>query len=791
MQKDLQLLILPNELKKEFLKKRNQEGKLNSLKLMTLQEFIEKITYTYSNETIYYVMKTYHVKEDIAKTYLENTYYVEEKTYQNEKLNFLVKLKKELKEKKLLKEDTMFQNYIQTHKVGVLGYPYLERYEKSILDTYHVQEIPFDLPKEERIIPCYACNTMEEEIAFVANEIRNLYEKGIPFSKIKLMNVNQDYYHAIQKIFGFYHIPYEKPKESIYGTLMSHAFLDHLNLPKEELWEFLETHFTNKETIPLKEQLQAILNHYTWCENLEEVRELIEKELKETFLEEPSFEESVELLPFELFKDSECYVFLIGCNQGILPKIYQDEEFITDSMKNEVPLSTTTEKNKLFYLKAIYQIEQLPNLIISYKLNTPFEEYLPSSILRDLKVEEIKPENKSFLHYSKLYDALNYAKELDDFYKYGTMTKTIPIYQKTFSSFPYLSYQNDFTGISKEALFERLKNHLTLSYTALDSYYRCPFRYYVSRILKCDPYEETFPLFIGNLFHSVLKNAFQENFDFEKEWNVYLKNSNRSFSFQEQFFLTRLKKELLFDIETIQKQNQEIGLKQQLHEEEVFISYKEEIPVNLKGIIDKIYYDEVEGKLLSSIVDYKTGVLHTDFSSILYGVNMQLPIYYYLLKHHSKMKDASLIGFYLQKIVSEETVLKERETRECQKEKSLRFVGYSTNKENLLKQFDSNYQESTLIKGMKVGKNGFYSTAKVLSDKELQTLYNIVEKNIQNGISSILKGEFPIHPKVIGTENKGCENCPYSDLCFKKERDKIYLKEQKDFKFLEEGENNA
>ena len=61
-----------------------------------------------------------------------------------------------------------------------------------------------------------------------------------------------------------------------------------------------------------------------------------------------------------------------------------------------------------------------------------------------------------------------------------------------------------------------LNNELTLSYSSIDNYYKCAFKYYLNNILKIDEFEETFYTIIGSLFHYVLSKMNNDNFDLDK-----------------------------------------------------------------------------------------------------------------------------------------------------------------------------------------------------------------------------------------------------------------------------------
>ena len=80
-------------------------------------------------------------------------------------------------------------------------------------------------------------------------------------------------------------------------------------------------------------------------------------------------------------------------------------------------------------------------------------------------------------------------------------------------SYNYLKYDNKFTKINVESLKKYKNNYLTLSYSSIDAYFHCAFKFYISNILKLNIYEENFMNYIGSLFHFVLSKYYEKDFD--------------------------------------------------------------------------------------------------------------------------------------------------------------------------------------------------------------------------------------------------------------------------------------
>ena len=187
---------------------------------------------------------------------------------------------------------------------------------------------------------------------------------------------------------------------------------------------------------------------------------------------------------------------------------------------------------------------------------------------------------------------------------------------------------------------------------------------------------------------------------------------------------------------------------------------------------------------LVSIIDYKTGSITTNINDLKYGLSMQLPIYLYLAKN-SKLKNVQIAGFYLQKILNNEISRDNQNSYLELKEENLKLQGYSNSDIAVLSKFDSTYDASKVIKGMRTTSKGF-GTKKILNDLQMEALSNLAEKKIEEAISGIITADFSIHPKRIGKDNLGCKYCCYQDICFMSEKDIVDLEEYKNLEFLEE-----
>ncbi len=762
------VVVCPNDIKKEILQKKKT---LTHTKFMTKEEYKRRYFFSYTNQTLHYLMEKYGYILEVARMMVEELYVIDlEKTYHSRKLIKLQELKKELVENNYLIFDPIFRKYIENKKVIVYGYYLLDQYEEEMFQQATI------LKEEKREIhpTVFCCQTLEEEVIFVIEKIIELYQRGVSLSNIYLANVTREYHYSIKTLFEKFHLPIHlNRKDCIYGT----------NIVKEYLKSGTLPGFTNEVVIKLMDAVNSIVDvieskHY---------QEFLIDKLKNTYLSSKQYKNAVNILDTLRPLDEESYLFVLGLNQDVLPKIHKDLDYINDSLKKEVPLYSSSYKNKLEreYLEIV--LSNTKNIFLSYKKESNFQEYLKSSILSDLEWKEVNYQ----LGYSNshLYNQLLLGHMLDQYDKYGEENIYLkPLYQ-TYPTIPYKTYQNTFTKINHSNYLNYIGNKLTLSYTSFNRYQLCNFSYYIKYVLKLDLFRDNFNTLVGNLFHYMFSVCYLNYFHFEREWDNYLEKLE--LSSKDSFFLNILKEELKKDIEILRNQEEYTTYPNKLYEKKIKVKVPNYIPTTFTGNIDKIMYKEEQKDTLLSIIDYKTGTLHTNICNMKYGLDMQLPIYLYLVYDSNLFSNIKFSGIYLQKVLN--GILKYKKNIEIEEEykKNLRLTGYTTNHQERLRLFDQTYEKSEYIKGIKItGKEEFDKRAKLLSDEEFSGIIDYTKNLISKQSKEILEGNFTINPKVMDHQNLACENCKYKDLCFKTSDDEVVLEKQKDLSFLG-GNNNG
>ena len=765
---DENIIICKSYVKEKILKELSKEKEFYNIKFIDFNEIKAKIYFDYDYNALNYLINKYNYKYDVAKMYIDNIYFIEDKYYKSQKLQKLVKLKKELDDNNLLVYDNIFKEYIKDKKIYIYGYDYFNDIEEKIIKSLKdLTNVTIIEKKYNNYIPdVYKFDTIEEEIEFVAIQISKLLDKNIDINKIKLCNISDDYNNYIKRIFGFYKIPIIlNDKQSIYSTKIGKFFLENINKDINITIEMLNE-FNEQDIV---EKIINICNKYILIDDFTKIKEILEYDLKHTYINDLSYTNCIEIINLDDNLDDENYIFLMNFNEGEIPKINKDEDYISDNIKDEVNLRKTVELNNLKKLYTLKNIKSIKNLIITYKLRCQNKIYFASNLLEDLE-KNIKKEEPNNISYSVLASKIKLNEKIDDLIKYNKLSNSLDILFNSVNDNLYNTYNNKFDGIDKSDFYEYINNKKTLSYSSLSNYNECAFRFLIANVLNLTPYEETFFTIIGNMYHHILEIGLFKKIDVEKEVNLFLKD--KQFTYKEKYFLKKLIKDLEFTLDEIKKQTNEIALDKYLFEKEIKVEKGNNLSITFKGFVDKIIYNDDKVKKIAVLIDYKTGNIDIDLSYIKYGINMQLPVYLYLVKQ--ELKEVEFAGFYLQKLINKD-------------DKSLKLEGFSNSNINILSMFDKNYENSNLVKGLKVKQDGsFYKTSKVLNSDEIAKIIDITNQSINNSIKNIEDVNFSINPKKSNNFNS-CTYCPFNDLCFKTNNDYIEIKE--DLSFLEGEEN--
>lgn len=723
--KEETIVICDSEVKENIL----NLHRLVPIKMMTLKEFIDNITFSYDEDAILEIIKLYGFKYEVAKMYLDNLCYVENKKYNNSKLDFLCEIKKVLDEKKLLKYNDNFRKF--AIKTPIILYDIrVDKYLEKILSGLNYQIIDREYNQYDHTI--YSFSSMEEECEYVANQICLKVDSGVPLSKIKLMNIDKSYYNTLERIFSLFNLRINIPYTAKLASFdITKKFID--NYIKSDLETAInEVDFDNE----IGHEIIKVINKYLIYGN----KDLIIYKLNNAEIRSKKYDNGIEIVDYlNYISHDDEHIYMLGFNDGVVPNSYKDTEYITDNICALVGKDSVVIKNNLLREKIVRNIKDIKNLVITYKEKDMTKSYYPSTLCSYFNV--LKGSIKYDSSYSETYNKIKLMSRYDDYIRYGYISDDLLILNNNFR-INYNGYQNKYTMIN------RVMNKLTLSYSKMQIYNKCAFRYYLSEILKLDIFEENFSTVIGSMVHYAMEKCLSnQDMDTDKYAMEFL--GDRVFSKKEEFFLKKYREALKGLLEETVLEKEYSLFNQAMYEKKIEIDYGNNI--KFVGIIDKILYYIDNDTTYISLVDYKTGHDEISLKYLKYGLDIQLPIYLYLatkLDFHNPVYG----GFYLQRFNI--------------KDQDYRLLGYSNSDKDILEKVDNYYENSKIIKGMKTLKDGSFSRyTKVLSNDEMDDVKKQAHDRILEVIDNIKNNQFPINPKVIDGYNKGCEYCKFRDIC--------------------------
>lgn len=749
----------------------SKEKKFNNNKFYSFKELKKKLIFDYNNKTIEYVMNKYNVNINIAKIYLENLYFL--KDLDDNKVKFLNALKKDLDENNLLIYNKEFRKYLENKDIIIYDKSILSKEEKKILEGLNIR---IENNLNNNYTPSiYEAENIEEEVEYVVRSIKELLCKNVDINNIKII-ASKEYNKYLDYFCDLFGLPINiKSENTFYGTKIASKFLElYENLEIEEIIDKL----SEEENI---NDLITIVNKSVLVDDKFARKEFIINDLKTSKVKGVLYKNAIEIGSLDDYYSSDAYVYLIGCNKGIFPKVYNDDNFLSDKILDELGLDTSVEKNKLENKKNFEFIRNIPNLVITYNLFDGEKVKYPSNIIEELNVDVKKIEIDRRISYSKSLSNLSYAKDLDNLYKYNDESKYLKMYQKNLN-IPYKEYNNTYFKVDKNLLKDSLESGITLSYTSLEMYNECSFKYYLNSIMKLNIFENTFKIVVGKIVHHILEIGLDKKIDIDLEISKFIKDLDFSFGAKELFYLHKITKEIEFLLDYLEEQKKHSKLNEYLFEEEISIDKSYDgIDVTFKGVIDKVMMTKYNDKEVIAVIDYKTGDKNIKLDTLEYGINIQLPIYLYLLKKSDRFKNSVIAGFYIEKVLNNCLNIDKNKSLETLKKENLRLQGYTNSNETIISLLDDNYLDSKMIKGLRFKNDGsFYSASKVLSNEEMDKLIIVVDEIIDKVIKSIVNGDYEINPKVIKGKNIACEYCKFKDICFVTKEQELVLGGEED-----------
>lgn len=710
---------------------------------LTIEEVEAMFHYSYDEEALgFLIAKGYSYP--LAKELLKGLCHMKEESYLSKKLQDLYLLFVELKEKGLLYQDAYPFQFFKGRNIVIRGYSDGKRIA-SALESLPNISLSWDKnpPKREGLPPFYAFNDIHEELHAICNEIAAKLASNVAPEDIVIIGLPEECLYEMARLCSYYHIPFSKKRTaSLYDLPFAKKILAKLDgeSAEEILLEATKKQWGEDE-IAVFLELRFLANLGLEKDRLKSV---LEDALKEKKVKRKS-KGGINLISGRYFPMGS-HVFVMDFSFGKAPKLSRDNAYFTDAEKEELGMATSLDINRRDEkeLSALLTREEV--CWVSYSASRLGSPVYPSPWAGD----NIHTRNGKYEYReerSKEFASFVYASLEDD-------------YQRVRKESPYRAFLG--SVLQKETPYDPQfkpfpeagkKGPLYLSFSGIDSYFKCPFSYYLRHVLHLRDEAPSFYADLGNLLHKVMESVQTKQIDkeaiFEKAKQEVL--AGRTLTEKENFFLNAAKNRFFATIDFLQAHYQEMDHPVFLHERVVNLEFAKDIV--LTGKIDLALLTG-DSPAYVSILDFKTNGKKYDEAKTEFGLELQLPIYAYFATHDATFEGHPLLGVYFVPLLGKS------DPSSPGYEKNLVLQGkYEAIPGQ--QSFDPAPETSGFINKK--------ASAPVENEGELgQALSELAKGQIEMAAERIRNGDFEISPIAIGQMN-ACAYCPYADVCYRRD----------------------
>jgi CRISPR/Cas system-associated exonuclease Cas4 (RecB family) len=769
----------------------------NQMRKITFKSFDEVKDDIYT--TIDYQMLFHNMKEDtnleVLRIKLANSYFIQ----QDSNEPFLHELYLYHQNNHLILDENHL-SYYKSKKVYFVNYygdddlinqmlPFLKHYERC-----------FTTNSIDKELTIFHFENYDDEILEVVNHIAILLNKKVDPAKIVIHKVNKDYLNKLEEYLMIYKIDYIVEGEGSFFDvdIVKNFFHDLKNYEAMRLNKVLKDYLIDKKDNKIFSKIGKVLEPLIMLDLT--INSITLDLIKDVFIHTIYQEEVTNAIKIENvlnhIYDDDTHIFIMNFSHGEIAHIYKDDTYLNDKIRKNLKLLTSFDKTQIEEKKILDCIHSYESIHLSYSTYCSSKIYMPSNLIKELAKKRIVNICDASIH---IYHIVNEDMAKMRFFKAYALYR---LYQK--KTFDYLygytyfcddltkRYQSDFNATLDYLALPTL--FMELSYTKLNDYFSCPFRFYLKYILNVEEkMEDNNSTFVGRMYHFVLEKVVAKRYIDRRTKEEVLENisvyicdfvKNQTYEIKDKlkFYLNKFSEELKLIVEIIMdfmdhSSFEVLGLEQKL--EKQLDDYTVVV-----GLIDKILkYQEYY-----LVIDYKTNPVHPNWYALDVGLDLQLPLYLYLIKANDP--NAKIAGSYLQSVFR--TSLLKYEDKPLSKVmlEQLKYVGYTLQDRDVILAIDTNaLNGSGSLPKQIVSNKGFYKNflKKSFTQTQFDAIILYVEKLIFEANKKIRKGLFPILPLTDEKNESVCRYCRLKDLCYRNETMKKVYKKHDDFSYLFEG----
>lgn len=749
----MKIIVAPRNIHLQILSEIRRNDLFLDVKIYSKEDLKRYVYPSVNEETLLYLMKNKGYTYEVSRGYLQDICYVTNDS-SNPKKHFLFELREELKKNELLHEP--LDNDLRFDEVEIIGYPREDFELTHYLDYLNLKYKYIYNEDTKKTYDLYNFEKIEDEVYFVLNEIATLIDKGVSIKDIYLFRRNNIYDYYLNKFsssFG-YKLNIDS-SESMYSTGGAKLFIK-LYKENKDIDASLEELKNSMGDDPQYLDILDIVND----SRLEDVDSGLQldyfiNKFKESNIKTIKYDNAVNVISNGVHLTNK-HIFVVGFAQGHYPKVFKDDHYLSDDELHSINRLNSKDKTKLDELILIDLFKSNNHFYFSFsKRNKEGECYL-SPIEKRLSLVEHSP-NISDTFYSEEVLKLMYTnlKDLDYFYR----EKKENFYKiRDVISIDYNSYSNEYT-YRVNAYDENSK--IELSTSSLDLFSRCPFQYYLEKVVRLDDFEESYALNLGNLAHDLFEHCREENFDFNGQFDE--KVASLTLKPSEKYILTHNVKDQIREAIKAIKKREEYYTNPKFYNE-YKLDYWLSDKTKITGRIDNLVTIDNEYIIC---IDYKTGSTKFDDAYIKDGLSTQLPTYALLTASDKKFKDYTLTGLYINNVLTK-SIKVEQEDDELIPS-YLKLNGKTLGNFDVIKKIDPTIIDgkSSFISGVATKKDGsLKDSSSLVSNLAFKEYEEIVKEQFIKMDKDLRNNNFPIRPYYVNDRQNGCEYCAYKDVCF-------------------------
>ena len=471
-------------------------------------------------------------------------------------------------------------------------------------------------------------------------------------------------------------------------------------------------------------------------------------------------------------------VYICGLNDGLMPKSQSDSELITDADKRllsrhgittSLDFIQSAAREKFNFYSAIMSASQ--ELVLSYSaFETTGEPILKSEFLEN--IERVTGIDE--LTYESL-DPQFHLVSISAISDYAAATSNRRLTEAVYKAGGITPLQkNGRDRLCDDIVYGLYSKDLKLSFSGIEEYIECPFKFFVHRGLKAHKNQpvEMNPANIGSFIHSGLESLLSGKYDLNGNIENYINEISDAYyndvlsdckgnSKRFDWLFLQAKKALNSAALNVVKEihssefepfDFEIDISQYTQPTRL----KDGCTLTLTGSIDRVDMLNKNGEDFAKIIDYKSGDQEFSLKKIYNGLSMQLPIYAAAVK--SKFKNVNIAAMYYLKVGVPVIDYSDKNGMDQTSYEEKTDMFYK--RDGIFsKEAALNFRLGSDIASLKSIKKD-----RLVSQDSINRLIEYTQHKIFQTGSRIMNGDVDISP-IIDSKSDSCRYCDYHDIC--------------------------